>query len=586
MSARGRRLGVAGGALVATATAAVVLALPAAAESIQDYQIATTVSPDTSFQVVETITYDFEGAYRHGIYRDIPVYDTTDSGQKRTYQINVNSVTMDGGAVPWTTSSNDPFLNVKIGDPNRTITGPHEYQITYTVQDGLRVITQEDVDDPLAPPGLSVGDVELYWDFVGTGWGYPIRQARAAVTGPAEAIAAKCYYGAGGSTDQCTAASAKNVVALGPVSLGPGEALTGSIVWPASAFSRVPTENISQGLPPNPLWGVFGGLLPAVLFIVIPVVLAVGRRRADAGAPVPGAPPQYAPPDGLTPAETYAAWKGRGGATNSRILLATLLDLAARRWINVRTEGRHLTVDWVGTGTAPMRPWEETLVGTILKGGTSETLSGYDKSMATVWSSEFHSLVREQEQAGRRNPKGNAPDQRWNWIAVVAGLFLVLGVLSIFIEMPFITGLFITIGLGALIGFVAARIITPRKETPESALFLAKVAGFEKVLGTDPAAARREFAQRSGLAPAAIFATMLPYAVIFNLENSWLGAFPDLTPEELHGYGFYVGGMWAMSDLVDTGTTSMSSAMTAPSSGSGGGGFSGGGGGGGGGGSW
>ena len=27
--------------------------------------------------------------------------------------------------------------------------------------------------------------------------------------------------------------------------------------------------------------------------------------------------------------------------------------------------------------------------------------------------------------------------------------------------------------------------------------------------------------------------TMLPYAIVFRLEQSWLGAFPDLTPEDM-----------------------------------------------------
>ncbi|MBI1351334.1 MAG: DUF2207 domain-containing protein [Actinomycetales bacterium] len=578
MSSRWGRLAAAAGAIAVAGVTAVALAVPASAETIQDFEVQTTVNTDTSFTVTETIRYDFESAYRHGIFRDIPVYDETSAGDRRNYQVSIDSVTMDGAPVQYATSDNGPYLNLKIGDPDVTITGPHDYVVRYTVQDGLRVITQQDATDPKAPAGLAAGDVELYWDFVGTGWEVPIQRAHAAVIGPAEAIAAKCFYGSFGGTDQCTAASAKNAVSLGPVSLRPGDALTGSIVWPASAFSRAPTENITKA-PPSPLLGVAGALLPALLIVIVPIVMAVRRRREDAGAPIPGAPAQYSPPDGLPPAEMAAAWHGSRDASDSTVLLATLLDLAARRWINVRNEDSHLAIDWVGTGTTPMRPWEQSLVGVILKNGTSGTLEGYDKELATLWATDFRSLVTEQERAGRRNPVGDAPDQRWNWLGLVAGVLLLGGFASLFFAGAFIGAIVITLGVGALIGFVAARIITPRKETQQSALFLAKVAGFEKVLGTDPAAARREFAQRSGLAPEAIFATMLPYAVVFGLENAWLGAFPDLTPEQLHSYGYYVGGMWAMNDLMTTGTTSMTSAMTAPSSGSGGGGFSGGGGG-------
>ena len=34
---------------------------------------------------------------------------------------------------------------------------------------------------------------------------------------------------------------------------------------------------------------------------------------------------------------------------------------------------------------------------------------------------------------------------------------------------------------------------------------------------------------------------MLPFAVVFELENAWIGAFPDLTPDQLVEHGFYVG---------------------------------------------
>jgi uncharacterized membrane protein YgcG len=399
-------------------------------------------------------------------------------------------------------------------------------------------------------------------------------------------LAARCLYGPAGSTSDCPAVAARSVAGLGPVALGPGEGLTTSVVWPASAFARPPTERITQGLPTNPAVGVLGGLLPAALLVAVPVGMAVSRRRADAGAPVPGAPPQYAPPDGLRPAELYAAWQGRKGTTEERVVLATLLDLAARRWIDLSATGGSLQVDWKGTGSPPMAPWEEDLVRVVLKGRTTATLSGYDKELATSWGSDFRDLVDAQEASGRRTPRGDEPDRRWRVLGVVAAVFILAGVVAMVAGQAFNAAIGLTIGVGAVIGFVAARIITPRRQTEQSARFIAEVDGFRAVLGTDAAAGRREFAQRSGLAPAAIFATMLPFAVVFDLEDAWLGAFPDLTPDQLASTGFHVGSIGAMDGLISSGTSSMSSAMTAPSSGSGSGGSSGGGGGGGGGGSW
>jgi uncharacterized membrane protein YgcG len=213
-------------------------------------------------------------------------------------------------------------------------------------------------------------------------------------------------------------------------------------------------------------------------------------------------------------------------------------------------------------------------------------LDGYDKERTEAWKAEYSSLVAQAEGAGRRNPKGGVPDQRWNPLMFIAVGCFALGILAMFLGQGAITAALIPIAIGSLIGFAVARLITPRQETVQSAEFLAKVRGLKKVLGTDPAAARRELAQRLALPPVAVMATMLPFAVVFDLEDSWLGAFPDLTPADLAMTGFGVASMYDLNHMVDSTNSFAKSATMAPSSGSSGGGFSGGGGGGGGGGSW
>ena len=561
------------------------LAAPASAEVMDSITVEATVSADTSLRVVETIDYDFEMEFRHGIFRDIPLYDEMSDGRRRVYDVTVNSVTMDGQTVPVEASEDGPYLNLRIGDPDVTITGLHTYVIDYTVSDALRVITAEDMKDPQMPASISEGDVELYWDLVGSAWQVDISSATATVSGPGDILSAACFTGAFGSTDTCPVTVDGASASYGPVRLNAYSGLTGVTVYPAAAFSRVPTENIKDP-PANPLLGIPVGLIPALALIVGPVLYARSKRSEDAGVDLPGSPPQYSPPDGLAPAAMYAAWKGDESSAHSRMLVATLVDLAARRWINLSSAGDDLQVTWVGTGSAPMLPWEESLVGAILKGQPSATLSGYDAAMATLWATSCKQLETESEQNGRRNPTGDAPDQRWGWLAAVWLVCFGAAFGAFIFGLTLVAFILGTMGVGALIGFIAARIITPRKETEQSAQFQAKVRGFAVILGTDAAASRREFAQRLGLPPEAVFATMLPFAIVLQLESAWIGAYPDLTPEQLSNYGFYYVGWGSMYAMVSSGTSSISSAMTAPSSGSGGGGFSGGGGGGGGGGSW
>jgi len=139
------------------------------------------------------------------------------------------------------------------------------------------------------------------------------------------------------------------------------------------------------------------------------------------------------------------------------------------------------------------------------------------------------------------------------------------------------------VGFG-LLGSLISIYVVPAEQTKESADFLGQVEGFRKFLDTDAAEDRREFAQRSGLDPSGVFATMLPYAVIYELDKSWCAAFPDLTPAQLNNYGLAFVDTSHMSHSLRDASQAMAASMTSPSSDSSGG--AGGGGGGGGGGSW
>ena len=148
------------------------------------------------------------------------------------------------------------------------------------------------------------------------------------------------------------------------------------------------------------------------------------------------------------------------------------------------------------------------------------------------------------------------------------------------------------LGVCLVAGSIAATLITPRAQTATSARFLSEVAGLRKVLGTESAASRQEFAQRSGLAPAAILATTLPYVVALGLEDAWVAAFPDLGRDGWPAPGGRAepgraGGDGHLGSQLHLGCpTAPSTSTSSGGSGFSGGGFSGGGGGGGGGGSW
>ncbi|MBK9740793.1 MAG: DUF2207 domain-containing protein [Actinobacteria bacterium] len=572
-------------AFLAALAASLVVAAPAHAESITRLAVQVTVNADTSMRIVETITYDFGLEYRHGIFRDIPVYDESLTGMRRSYGVELSSVTMDGGAVPWETSDEGRDMRIKIGDPDRTIAGEHVYVVDYTVRNGLRVITADDMADPLMPASVSLGDVELFWDLVGTGWPVSISNAGGRVVGPAPAVSANCYAGPQGSTMSCPALITDDAVLVGGVALASSWGLTTAIVYPRSAFTATPVEDLSQGVPSDPaLWLIIGVPL-ALLLAFVPGIAALAMRRKDKGVVMDASPPQYAPPDDLSAAEMVAAWKGPGGRSDSRFLVATLVDLSARGWISLSTQSG-LVITRLGQGTGDLRPWERTFLDAFFGGEPQVSLATYDPLRTATWTSTYDDLVTAATASGRRNPRGDEPDKRWRWLGWLAFGFLALGIIAMVAGKGWFAFALIPLGVGALVGFVIARVITPRTETVASAQFLAKVRGLERILDTDPASARREVAQRLGLTPVAVLATMLPFAVAFKLENGWIAQFPDLTPADLSTVAWGITSMHDLGGMVSSTSTYASAATTAPSSGSGGGGSSGGGGGGGGGGSW
>jgi len=73
----------------------------------------------------------------HGIYREIPVSYRRPTGENITIDLNVNTVSMDDGSVPYTTRRSGPNLFIRIGDPDRTITGAHSYTLRYSVDRAL-----------------------------------------------------------------------------------------------------------------------------------------------------------------------------------------------------------------------------------------------------------------------------------------------------------------------------------------------------------------------------------------------------------------------------------------------------------------
>src|SRR5438477_12290934 len=161
--------------------------------TIDNFHADITIQHDASLQIAEQIDVDFGAQEKHGIFRDIPVEYAYDDKHHRVYRLDVASITDASGAKwPYETGRQGANAHIRIGDPNKTVSGKQSYHINYTVRDAMNAFPDHD---------------ELFWNVNGGNWPVPTKQASAVVTieGGSGIERAQCYEGPQGSTEPCAA---------------------------------------------------------------------------------------------------------------------------------------------------------------------------------------------------------------------------------------------------------------------------------------------------------------------------------------------------------------------------------------------
>ncbi len=132
------------------------------AEKINSYDVDIVAHKDGKMDVTENINYDFEDLDRHGIFRNIPLYSKV-GDLYRIIKIENVKVERDGKKEKFENSSTPEQISFKIGDGDKTITGAHDYKISYTVENAIGSNFPE--------------HDEIYWNATGNAWKVPIEKA-------------------------------------------------------------------------------------------------------------------------------------------------------------------------------------------------------------------------------------------------------------------------------------------------------------------------------------------------------------------------------------------------------------------------
>ena len=559
------------------------------------------VQADGSILVTEHIEYDFGRTSRHGIYRDLALFQPIDADHERRYPITEVTVsTSDGTPAKFELLRTGDFQRIKIGDAKVLISGTHTYTISYRIGGALN-------PQPAGP--------ELYFNVTGT-WTVGMDHVTVIVKAPAGTTKVACFAGATGSTKPCTNATLEAGVAqYDHDSLEVGEQMTivaafpiGSVAVPAKIIGEAPRNMLDAIKPDLPNVGGAAAIGVFGLAGIGWLMWRKGRDLESSGSPVDAVmspdehvarrlpllrgvntPVQFAPPKGCRPGLIGTLYDERADTVD---VSATIIDLAIRGYLRIEEvpkagiflHGDHHLVR-LRPDTEGLGDYERILLNGLFSTGDDVLLSALKNTFAVTLGKVKDSLYTKTVQ---RKWFARRPDQtRSMWIGIASGVLTVAGV-GIAISVKTKYWLWPPVALAVVgMAFLVASRWMPRR-TARGTATLRLTEGFREFI-VESDASRAEFAEQQHL-----FIEYLPYAMVFGCVDKWAKTFAGLDGRLPDTSSWYVGtntfNALAFSHSINGFATAAGATMSSTPGGSGGSGFSGGssggGGGGGGGGSW
>jgi hypothetical protein len=598
--------------------AALLLAAPVpagaqAGERIRSFAIDVQVRPDGVLAVTELITYDFGANERRGILREIDTREPVDDDTDRLYRVSDVTVSSTTGApADVDVQQGSSTTTIRIGDPDRRVTGRHSYVLRYLLHGHLNAFDDHD---------------ELFWQATGTGWSVPMSDVSVTVRTPGGLRDVRCLAGPPSSAAECDSARAFNEreAVFVQRTLDAGEGVTVVVGLDKGMVTVPPPELAERPVSPLrrlPSWAPFTAAGALVLgaagfsalawsrfgrdrkYTAVPLGLtpAPGQPATEEYVAITGEPEPavaFVPPRGVRPALAGLLTAERAAPLQ---VSATIVDLAVRGYVRIDElpSGDGRSRDWrlVWRGQPPvgdeLAPYEQALLLSLFRGEPAVLLSQLRGRFAPSVRHICGQLADEGLRAGwfRRRPPVAGQATFWKVGCVLA-----------VVTIPFlgVSGLVgaVLLGWPALVlgaGVVVAAVIvalTVRAMPARTALgraVWAQVQGFRRYLATAEAEQLRDDEAANA------FTRYLPYAMIFGLTERWARVLGELGVDRVD-VDWYSGPAlmnlyWLGPAMTEFSTTSTSTLSYDPSSSaSGGSGFSsggsvGGGSGGGGGGSW
>lgn len=558
-------------------------------EKITGYDVVMEVQDNGDVKVKEKIDYDFGNFQKHGIYRDIP-YTLNQNGVKKILEIqDVKVFDENNNAYNFTSHKSGGNLQIKIGDPDVLITGPHVYVIEYAVK----------------KPFVFLKDFDrLSWNAIGTEWQVPIEKAKVSLklTSGAQKslISTKCFFGRYGSTALCASDLKNNQNKVFFVNNLNQEGITIDLDF-QKGFVLPPTQS-------EIFWSIFKKWWP-LIFPFIFLFFAYRHWKRDGQDPKGRGTiiTQFDAPMGLTPAEIGVIYDEKAdnkdiwaeivylaiqGFLKIERLETSILKKTDYKLIRLRSEAELQNdfdkILYHGLFTKETEFTSFTDLISVFRGQKLDdkglkdevTLSDlkfkFQKVLAEIQNNLYEGVVKNEYFVSNPEKK-----RRWYKGFGVFAVFFGVWMLLSFWDTDALGFAFALIISGAL-SFFFAWIIPARTQKGVEAF--EHIQGLKQYL-TVAEKDRINFHNAPEKSPQE-FEKFLPIAMALGVETKWAKQFADLEMQEPSWYAGGVGSHFSSLAFASALGDFSSQANSTMAASSGGGGGVGGGGGGGGGGSW
>ncbi len=555
-----------------------------------DYYLSQDAKHVSQLKVVEKLVAVFpDYDQNHGLRRAIP---KTYKG--KSVDVKVASVT-DGNGVArpdkLATNNDNTVLSIR---SDSYLHGEQTYVITYNLQGVIAFESDHD---------------EWYWDTNGDQWPQSFDRVVARAHIPTELAPSllpdqACFTGVYGSkASDCTMSRQQSddetvVTTSTTGQLGPGENLSFVLGFSKGTFAPYSPSLLAQLL--GMAWTIIAIAAPPLLALIILIYLwsRYGRDPKDTRAVIA----QYTPLKGVNPMLSGVVLSSQ---LETKAISATILDLCIRGYMKLyEVEEKALIgtsksyeLELLSKSQSQLSPDESTVVRLLF----SSSVSGERvrlKDLANKLSSGAaklgETLTDQATQEGyfKRNPSKVVLHYALAGFLIMAIAALCIKVTYQFI--PFGIGLFAAGALTILFARIMT-VLTPKGVEAKNYLKGLKLymqmaeADRIKMLQTPAGAEKVSIDPTDKAQLVKLYEKLLPYAMLFGIEQEWAKQFADLYHEPPNWYSSNAAfsGL-ALSHSLDHFGSAANASFAAPSSsgssGFGGGGFSGGGGGGGGGG--